>query len=139
MYFFVISDESVYKQQKKHQRNMGNANLSIMLSDILLKEKNTCSKVYTPRQRLRFNYYTRAVKDRIQNVGSEDLAYYMKIVDGTCKDGHYILFYPRSIKKRKENQILINELKIKGVLEIMPQSAYFYKVYPSKLISDKYD
>jgi hypothetical protein len=139
MFFFVISDGLVYKQQEKYQRIMGDANLAIMLSDILLKEKNTCSKVYTPRQRLRFNYYTRAVKDRIQNVGGEDLAYYMRIVDGTCKDGHYILFYPRSIKKRKENQILINELKIKGVLEIMPQNAYFYKVYPSKLISDKYD
>lgn len=139
MYFFFISDKSVYRQQEKHQRNMGNVSLAIMLSDVLLKEKNTCSKAYTPRQRLRFNYYTKAVKDRIQNVGSEDLAYYMRIVDSTCEDGHYILFYPRSIKKRKENQILINELKIKGILEVLPQSAYFYKVYPNKLISDKYE
>ena len=136
IYFLVISDDSTYKQQEKHQKNMGNANLAIMLSDVLLKEKNTCSKVYTPRQRLRFNYYTKAVKDRIQNVGGEDLSYYMSIVDGTCKDGNYILFYPRSVKKRKENQILINKLAVQGVLEIMPQNPYFYKVYSHKLMND---
>ena len=137
IFFFFISDESAYKQQLKYQKSMGDPHLSILLSDILLKEKNTCSKVYTPRQRLRFNYYTKMVKDRIQNVGSEDLAYIMTIIDRTCKDGHFILFYPRSIKKREENKILINELEIKGILEILPQTAYFYKVYPSRLLNNE--
>jgi hypothetical protein len=85
-----LGNSFAYKIQEKSQKKIGDVKTAKQISKLLMN-KSECLRVYTSRQKLRYNYYANNVKSRISSAGW-NTSQLIGFFDHDCVEGRYFSF-----------------------------------------------